>query len=125
MSGVPLQTMAVLLFPARAPGRFTGFGEVTGGAETLPGDDAAARMGQLREVETALPDQRLDFAQPPGERVDLLHVVVPDLDLVPGELAKARQRADGVVIVVEDRDLHPAAIMPAPRAGRDSAIIAP
>jgi hypothetical protein len=54
MSGVPLQTMFVLLFPARAPQPFTGFGEVPGRAEALPGADAAARMGQLREVETVL-----------------------------------------------------------------------
>jgi hypothetical protein len=33
-------------------------------------------------------------------------VVVPDRHLVPGKLRKARQRANGVEIVVQDGDVH-------------------
>lgn len=54
MSGAVLQTMFVLLFPARVAQPFTGFGDSPGGTGELPPGDAQARMDQLREVETAL-----------------------------------------------------------------------
>jgi len=41
-----------------------------------------------------------------GERVDLLDVVVPDLDLVPRQLREAVERAQRVEVVVEDGDLQ-------------------
>ena len=50
--------------------------------------------------------QRLGVAQPLRERIDVLHMIVPDRDLVAVELAKARQRPQRVVIVVEDGDFH-------------------
>ena len=45
-------------------------------------------------------------AQALGELVDILRVVVPDRDVVAGELREAAERADGVEVIVEDRDLH-------------------
>jgi hypothetical protein len=55
VSAVPLQTMVVLLFPARAPRSFAGFGESAGGGiDALPRQDARARIGQLQEVQAAL-----------------------------------------------------------------------
>ena len=41
-----------------------------------------------------------------GERVDVLDVIVPDRDVVAGELPEAGERAQRVEVVVEDRDLH-------------------
>jgi hypothetical protein len=38
-----------------------------------------------------------------------------DGDVMPGQLAEALQRADGVVIVVEDGNLHPFPISGGPR----------
>ena len=40
--------------------------------------------------------QRFGVAQSPGQRVGVLHVIVPDRDVVAVELAKARQRAQRV-----------------------------
>lgn len=55
MSAALLQAMFVLLFPARAPRSFAGFGDAPGGKlEALPGEDARARTGQLQEVQAAL-----------------------------------------------------------------------
>src|SRR5438876_9211258 len=51
-------------------------------------------------------DERLGGAQPTGERVHVLNVVVPDRDLVPAQLLEAAQRADRIEVVVEDGDLH-------------------
>src|SRR3954467_9283585 len=51
-------------------------------------------------------DQRLSIGEPRSERVGLLDMVVPDPDLVPGELPEAPKGAERVVIVVEDRDFH-------------------
>jgi hypothetical protein len=45
-------------------------------------------------------------AQSLGERVDVLDVIVPDIDVVPRQLREAVERAQRVVIVVENRDLH-------------------
>ena len=50
--------------------------------------------------------QRLDVFQPFGERVCVLHMIVPHLDVVPGELGEGAERAHRVVIVVEDGDFH-------------------
>jgi hypothetical protein len=33
-------------------------------------------------------------------------MIVPDSDVVAVELAEARQRADGVVVIIQDGDLH-------------------
>jgi hypothetical protein len=56
----------------------------------------------------ALADQRqgLGVLEPRGERVDVLRVVVPDGDLMAGDLGEARERPDRVLVVVEDRDVH-------------------
>src|SRR5262249_29921534 len=59
--------------------------------------------------------ERLRVAEALGERAGVRDVVVPDFDFVPIELGEAGQRADRVVIVVEDRDLHvraPSGLMP-------------
>jgi hypothetical protein len=53
--------------------------------------------------------QRLDVLQPLGELVVVLHVVVPHLHVVRGELPEARERWDGVVVIVEDGNFHRAA----------------
>src|SRR5262249_36260821 len=65
-------------------------------------------------LEQGLPDlraladqhQRLDVREAPGERVGVLDVVVPHRDIVALEPAEAREGAQGVVVVVEDGDLH-------------------
>jgi hypothetical protein len=55
VSAAAFQVMFVLLIPARAPRSFAGFGGcLPGGVEALPGEDAQARTGQLREVQSAL-----------------------------------------------------------------------
>jgi len=38
--------------------------------------------------------------------IGILSVIAPDGDLMMGDLLKARQRANGVQIVVEDRYIH-------------------
>ena len=48
----------------------------------------------------------LGLVQSLGERVDVLDVIVPDLDIVPRQLREAVERAQRVVVVVEDGDLH-------------------
>jgi hypothetical protein len=56
----------------------------------------------------ALADQHQDFGigKPLRERIDILHMIVPDRDVVALELGKARQRSHRVVVVVEDGDFH-------------------
>jgi hypothetical protein len=49
--------------------------------------------------------QRFGLAQSLGEPDDP-DVVVPDLDIVPRQLREAGERAQQVVVVVEDRDLR-------------------
>ena len=65
-------------------------------------------LKQRRSDLGALADQheRLGVAQPLGEHVDVLDVVGPDRDVVPGQLGEAVERAQRVEVVVEDRDLH-------------------
>ena len=50
--------------------------------------------------------QRFGILQALGKRIDILHVVVPDLDFVAVELAETLERAQRVMVVVENRDLH-------------------
>ena len=50
--------------------------------------------------------ERFALAQSLGERVDVLDVIVPDLDVVPRQLREAVESAQRVVVVVEDGDLH-------------------
>jgi hypothetical protein len=66
------------------------------------------RRADLRAL--AKQHQSLGVAQPVGQHIDILHVVVPDRHLVPGELAEARQAAQRIEPVVEDRDFH--AVLP-------------
>src|SRR5262245_37115116 len=56
----------------------------------------------------ALADEHQAFGvlEPRRQRIGLLHVVVPDRNLVPRELAEAGKRAHRVEIIVEDRNLH-------------------
>src|SRR5213078_4889807 len=56
----------------------------------------------------ALPDQdqNLRVAQPLRKRIHVLHVVVPDRDVMACELAEAAERAHRVVIVVQYADFH-------------------
>jgi hypothetical protein len=44
--------------------------------------------------------------QPPGERVGVLHVVVPDRHLVADKLPEAGKVAQRIEIIVQDRNLH-------------------
>ena len=50
--------------------------------------------------------ERFGLAQSLRERVDILDVIVPDLDVVPRQRREAVERAQRVVVVVEDGDLH-------------------
>ena len=50
--------------------------------------------------------QHFGIPQPFGQRIDVLDMVVPDLDLVAGQLFEALERAKRVVIVVQNRDVH-------------------
>ena len=65
-------------------------------------------LKQRRSDLRALADEheRLGVAQPLGEHVDVLDMVGPDRDVVTGEPGEAVERAQRVVIVVEDGDLH-------------------
>jgi hypothetical protein len=51
-------------------------------------------------------DERLRVTQPPGERLEVLHVIVPDRHVVAIELPEARQRSQRIEVVVEYGDLH-------------------
>ena len=51
-------------------------------------------------------DQRLGIGEPFRQRVDILHVVVPDRDVVPLQHLEAGQSPERVVVVIENRDLH-------------------
>src|SRR5512133_3755182 len=88
-------------------------------------DAALADQPELRE---ALEERRADLGaradqherlrvpQALSKRVDLLDMIVPDRDVVPLQLAEARKRAEGVGVVVEDRDPHRAPNAARPRA---------
>jgi hypothetical protein len=66
-----------------------------------PLEERRADLGALADEH-----QRLGVLQPLGELVRVLEVVVPDLYVVLRKLRKDAQRADRVVVIVEDRDLH-------------------
>jgi hypothetical protein len=53
-------------------------------------------------------DQRFGIAQSLSEGVDVLDVIVPDRDVVPGQLAEAIEGAQRVEIIVKDGNLHDA-----------------
>src|SRR5204863_5008766 len=65
-------------------------------------------LQQGRADRGALPDQdqNLRVAQPLRKRIHVLHVVVPDRDVMACELAEAAERAHRVVIVVQYADFH-------------------
>src|SRR5260370_4085021 len=50
--------------------------------------------------------QRFGVGKAGRERIDILDVVVPDGNRMAVELAEARQRAHGVVVIIQDGDLH-------------------
>ncbi len=50
--------------------------------------------------------QNFGIAQSLGQQAGILHMIVPDRDIVAVELAETRQRAQRVEIVVEDGDFH-------------------
>src|SRR6185312_5849242 len=50
--------------------------------------------------------QRLGIAQPFGEGLDVLNVIVPDRHVVTRQRGEAIERAHRVVIVVENGDFH-------------------
>jgi hypothetical protein len=62
--------------------------------------------GSLDPRPLADEDEHLHIPQALGEGLDVLHVVVPDGDVVRRQLLEARQRAEGVEVVVQDGDLH-------------------
>src|SRR5262249_36217817 len=67
-------------------------------------------LQQRRPYLRALADQhqRFGVAQPLRQHVDVLDMIVPDGDVMSGELAEALEAAQRVEIIVEDRDLHDA-----------------
>ena len=71
------------------------------------GQPLEQRRANLRPL--ADQHQRFGIAQPFGQRVDVLDVIVPDRDVMSGELAEAGQGAQRVVVIVEDGDFHQAA----------------
>src|SRR6266511_1270421 len=87
-------------------------------------DDAEAveALQQRRADRCALADelQRLRVLEPLRQLVDVRGVVVPDRHLVARRLAEAPERADRVLVIVEDRDVHGC-----PRSLRTSAAPAP
>src|SRR5688500_14957734 len=50
--------------------------------------------------------ERLGVLQPLGQDIDVLGVLVPDFDIVSGELGERREMPDRVEVVVEDRYIH-------------------
>jgi len=50
--------------------------------------------------------QRFGVGKASRERIDILDVVVPDGNVMAIELAEARQRTNGVMVVVQDGDFH-------------------
>jgi hypothetical protein len=69
-----------------------------------PGQAVQQRCLDLR----AFPDQHECFSvlQPLREHSIVLDVIVPDRDVMPGELAETTQCANGIEIIIEDRDFH-------------------
>ncbi len=118
----------------QSPGHFGGGVGRRAGVLARGDDDAEARAGVDIDVriDAALADQlelgqaleqrradlgpladqhqRFGIAQPFRQRVNVLHMVVPDGNVLSRELAEAGQGAQRVVVIVEDGDFH--------RAGR-------
>ena len=67
-------------------------------------------LQQRRADLRALADQhqRLGILQALRQHIDILDVIVPDRDVVPGEFFETIEGAHRVEIIVEDRDLHDA-----------------
>ena len=77
-----------------------------------------AALADQPELGQSLEEWRRDFcplsnkhqgfgvAKPFGQRVDVVHMVVPDPDLVTGELPEARKCSQRVVVIVEDGNFH-------------------
>ena len=65
-------------------------------------------MEQRRADLGPLADQHQRFGIPQsfGQRIDILDVIVPDLDLVARQLFEAVERPKRVVIIVKNGDLH-------------------
>ena len=63
---------------------------------------SGARIGVRSRISTSASVSFSRF----GQLVGVLGVIVPDRDVVAGELGEARQRADGVVVIVEYGDVH-------------------
>jgi len=70
------------------------------------------QLGQAREQSAvnarALADQhyRIEGREPDRQLTAALRAVVEDLHVVSGQQRKARQAAHGVLIIIEDRNLH-------------------
>ena len=84
--------------------------DVDVGIDAALGDEPEGRE-LLEEFGTDLgafadEDEGFGVAEADGQGVRLLEVVVPDHDLVNGQLLEAGQGAEGVEVVVEDGDLH-------------------
>ena len=62
------------------------------------------RRTDLRAL--AYQHQRFGILKPLAQRVDVLYVIIPDLDVVARQFAEAAKRAQSVVIVVEYRNSH-------------------
>ena len=50
--------------------------------------------------------ERFGLAQSLGKRIDVLDVIVVHLDVMARQLREAVERAQRVVVIVEDGDLH-------------------
>ena len=55
--------------------------------------------------------QHLEVGQPGGQGVGVLHMIVEHRHLMPGQLGEAWQCAQGVEVIVEYRDFHPAFLL--------------
>ena len=54
--------------------------------------------------------QRLRIPQTRGQRIRILHMIVPDRDFVTSQLSEAGQRSKRIEIIIEDRDFHAAIV---------------
>src|SRR4051794_30632765 len=63
---------------------------------------------QRRKYPGALANQhqRFGIAQPPCQGLDLLNVIRPDLDIMAFQFLETGERSQGVMVVVQYRDLH-------------------
>jgi hypothetical protein len=75
-------------------------------ASTSAHVSSAAAYDGVPGCPLAYQDQRFGIPQPFGQRIDVLDMIVPDLDLVAGQLLEALERAKRVMIIVQNRDLH-------------------